>query len=184
MQNENQSDEAAWLSLQRSGDVESRSRTEKSRKYLRGSGFWQQKEEGGPVSHGALHADGAAVVEYDMFYDRQAQSGTAAFARTGLIDAVKAFKDPRQMFRSDAGAEVAHKKFNAVFAFMRTDNDLLAVLGVAQGIADQVAEDLMHGVTVGHNRPVVNVFHNEFNLGGAGIFLHRGNRLRQQMARG
>ena len=92
------------------------------------------------------------MIQNNMFYDRQAEACAAAFARARFIHAVKALKDARQMFRSDAGAEVANKELNAVFKLMRADDDFLSALGVAQGIADEVAEDLVDGVIVRHDR--------------------------------
>jgi hypothetical protein len=89
-----------------------------------------------------------------MLYDCQTQSGTAAFARTRFIHTVKALEDPRQMFGSDARTEVAHKKLNAVFVLIGPDDNFLAVLGIAQGIADEVAKNLMYDIAIHRHLPI------------------------------
>ena len=60
--------------------------------------FWQQEEECCSVSYGAFHADGAAMIQNNMFYDGQAKTCAAAFARARFIHAIKTLKDARQMF--------------------------------------------------------------------------------------
>src|ERR1043165_1534109 len=132
---------------------------------------WQKKEEGGSVSNGAFHAHGTSVVQHDVLYDRQAQAGAAAFARAGFIHAIKTLEDSREMLRSDAGAEVAHEEFNAVFVLVCPDDNFLTIPRIAQGIADEVAEDLVHGVAIRHDLPIWNVLDFQSHFGGAGIFL-------------
>jgi hypothetical protein len=62
------------------------------------SRLWQQEEEGSPMAHSAFHTDRAAMIEDDVFHDCQTQTGASAFARPCFIHAIKALKDPRQMF--------------------------------------------------------------------------------------
>ncbi len=50
------------------------------------------------MAYGALHADGAAVVQNNVLYDCQAKSGATAFARPSFIDAVETLEDGGQMF--------------------------------------------------------------------------------------
>jgi hypothetical protein len=92
--------------------------------------FGQQEEERCAVSDGAFHPDGTAMVENNMLYDCQTEACAAAFARARFVDAIKALEDSRQMLRSDAGAEVADKELNAVFALFCADNDFFSALGV------------------------------------------------------
>src|SRR5579864_8143311 len=146
--------------------------------------FWQEEEKCGAVPNCAFDSHGAAMVENNMLYDCQTKSGTAAFTRACFIHAIEALEDAWQMFRRDAGAEVAHEELNAVFVLMRPNNDLLAILRIAQGVADEVAEDLVHRVAIGQHRPIRYVFHCEFHLGGAGILLHGRSRFSKQNAGG
>ena len=105
------------------------------------------------MSEGAFHPDGAAVIENNMFNDCQTETCAAAFARPRFIDTIETLKDAWQMFRRDSGAEVADKEFNAVVTLMCSHNDLFSALGVAQRIADEIAEDLVNGVIIGQDGP-------------------------------
>src|SRR5436305_3067709 len=98
------------------------------------------------------------MIERNMLYDCQTQSGTAAFTRAGFIHAIEALEDAGQMFRRDTGAEVADKELNAVFALFCADDDLFSALGVPQGIADEIAENLVDRVTIGQHGPIRYVF--------------------------
>src|SRR5436190_20244232 len=64
------------------------------------------KHAAGPRS--AIHHDLAAMGLHDVLYDGQTKPRAAEFTAAGTIDAVKTFKQPRQMFGRDAATLVAH----------------------------------------------------------------------------
>src|SRR5215469_18243412 len=60
---------------------------------------WRQAEpEHRSVPQLAFHSRLAAVVEHDVFHDRQTQARAAGLARTRFVDAVKALEQAWQMF--------------------------------------------------------------------------------------
>ena len=56
------------------------------------------------MTHGTFNADRSTVIQHDVFYDGEPQTGAAGFARAGLVNAVEPLKDARQMLGSNAWA--------------------------------------------------------------------------------
>src|SRR5258707_5428387 len=71
----------------------------------------QRKQERRTMVQFALGADRSTVGQHDVFGDGQPQAGAAGFARAGFIYAIKAFEKPGQVFRWNAGAEIAYVEF-------------------------------------------------------------------------
>ena len=57
-----------------------------------------------PHPKGAFYRDIASVSLGDVFYDGKAQSGAALIPASGLVDPVKSFKQPGEVFFSDSDA--------------------------------------------------------------------------------
>src|ERR1700722_17971803 len=115
------------------------------------SGGGEGEEEDGAMGQFAFGADGTAVGEHDVFGDGEAEAGASGFTGAGFIDAVKAFEQAREMFGSDAGAEILDEEFDGVRDSTGSEDDSSARGSVFQGIVDQVGEDLMNGFAVGQD---------------------------------
>ena len=76
----------------------------------------QREEECGAGAEFTFGPDSAAVGLNDVFYDREAKTSASSFSRTCLVNPIEAFEDALKMFRSDAGAKVAHEKLDLVRA--------------------------------------------------------------------
>ena len=76
----------------------------------------------------------------DVLDDGQAQPRAAGFARAAAVDPVKAFGEAGDMLRFDADAAVLYAEHPFAFPFFPLQLDFTAFRGVADGIADQVAE--------------------------------------------
>src|SRR5262249_41430959 len=122
------------------------------------------------------------MVQDDMFHDGQPQPGSAALARTGLVHTIKALEDPGQVLRSDAWAEIAHKKLYSLSLLPRANYDFLSALSITHRVADQFAEDLVHGVGARDPPPIARLLDRELHVSCPGAFLHRRSRFRYQMA--
>jgi len=79
----------------------------------------------------------------DVLDYRQAETGTARFARTAPVNAVKTFGQARQMLRINADAIVANAEPTApILAGFPCDLYAPAFRGIAHGIAGEVSEAL------------------------------------------
>src|SRR5205814_7110760 len=94
------------------------------------------------------HRDFALVEGDDVLDDREAEPGAAARARARFVDAVEALEDPRPVGLGDPGPGVldlaphvpvlrAHSGANA------------ALLGVLEGVVEQVREHLLEPRAIG-----------------------------------
>src|SRR5215470_5813088 len=89
-----------------------------------------------------------------VFHDREAESGTAGFAGTGLVYAIEALKDTIEMHGGNTGTKVADEEFNhlligiAARQQLRANQHALARFTVLHRVFDQVAEDLVKSVRV------------------------------------
>ena len=61
----------------------------------------------------ALGADGAAVSQHDVFGDGQSQAGAAGFAGAGLVYAVEALEQARQVLGGNARTEILNIELDA-----------------------------------------------------------------------
>src|SRR5436309_677260 len=88
----------------------------RSRAISRSPGFhWRSgdgEEERCAVVQGAFHAHAAAVVQDNMLYDSQSQTGTTAVSGSGLIYAVKTLKNAGLVLGSDARPEIPDVEFH------------------------------------------------------------------------
>src|ERR1700722_3361931 len=67
--------------------------------------------EGGAGAGRAVDGQPAAVAIEEVLDQRQAEPGSALGAALGDVDAIEPFRQPRQMFRRDAGPVIAHAGF-------------------------------------------------------------------------
>src|SRR5690349_10171418 len=73
----------------------------------------QHEGEGCAVAEFAAGMDGTAVRANNVLDDSQAQAGPTGFARTRVVDAIKAFEEARQVLAGDARAKVADVELEA-----------------------------------------------------------------------
>ena len=99
----------------------------------------------------AFGADGAAVGNHDVFGDSQPKAGASGLAGAGFIDTIETFEEARQVFGSDAGAEILDIEFDGVGNGARAEHDSSAGSAVLQGIVDEIGKNLMDGFAVGEN---------------------------------
>src|SRR5258707_869889 len=80
----------------------------------------------------------------DMLDDREPEPGAAGFAAARRVDAVETLGQTRQMLARDAGAEVGDGDDDPAAVLFGRDRDPRSgpVAAVAQGIADEVVEQL------------------------------------------
>ena len=107
----------------------------------------QTDPDRGSLADLAFCAYGASMCFDNGFGDRQSQAGfTSLGARR--VGAVESVKDMRQRIGRNPLAIILYTEYHLILLTCRTENDLPACGRVAQGIADQVAEDLRHPVRV------------------------------------
>ncbi len=73
---------------------------------------------------------------HDPVGDRQTESGAARFARTGLISAVKAFENVRQIFVIDANTGIANLDARASRSVRKTHFNASAGRRVLHGVIE------------------------------------------------
>ena len=112
----------------------------------------QREVEGRAGAQLALGPQAATMGQHDVFDDGQAQARAARLAGAGLVHAVEALEYPVQMLRGNAGPEVLHRELNLRLQQPRADANPLPCPAVLEGVLDQIAEDLIHGVGVGHHQ--------------------------------
>jgi hypothetical protein len=92
------------------------------------------------------------VGEHDVFGDRETQAGAPGFAGASFVHAIEAFEQPREVFGSDAGAEVLHEEFHAAGSGAGAKDDASASSPILEGIINQIRKYLMDGFAVGKDR--------------------------------
>src|SRR5258707_580634 len=101
--------------------------------------------------------------EHDVLGDGEAQSGAARFAGAGFVDAIEALEQARQMFGSDAGAEVANVELDTVIGSTRAQYDALARASVFHSVLDEIRKDLVDGFAVCIDGGVDDFLNGEFH---------------------
>src|SRR3984957_11061020 len=101
--------------------------------------------EGGAGAGPAVDGQPAAMAIEDMLDQRKAEPGSALGAALGDVDAIEPFRQPRQMFRRDAGPVIAHGDLRFRLAVggragREPDIDALAGRAVFERVLDQVLE--------------------------------------------
>src|SRR5213075_1916144 len=109
------------------------------------------------LAEGARGADRAAHRLHQLADDRQAQTGPTARPVPGLVAPVEPIEDPGELLRRDAAAGVLDGDLNQVVAARGSKRDDAALGGVAQGVADQVAENLDDPLAVAPRRRQVGL---------------------------
>src|SRR5262245_4190238 len=101
---------------------------------------WEGEGENGTSTGMACRADFAVMSGDDLVDDRQTQPRTAAVPRAA--DLVELLEDVGQMLRWDSLAGIRHGQPNGSIGGAGRHLDLTPGAGIAQGIADQVVEDV------------------------------------------
>ena len=109
--------------------------------------FWERHLEGRSASDDRVDGQLALMAGQDMFGDGEAQTGAADPAAMLGADAVKAFRQAREMLGRDARAVVGdsngHTFFARIaFAFPEMDFHRAADAAVFDGVFDQIVKDL------------------------------------------
>lgn len=68
---------------------------------------WERNSKEGTAAESAFGFDQATMQVHDPARDGEAQTGAAGLARAGLIGAVEALENVRQVFFADADATIA-----------------------------------------------------------------------------
>ena len=129
----------------------------------RGQG--QGEVELGAVAEFALGPDAAAVGLDDVLDDGEAEAGAAGFTGAGLVHTVESLEDAVEVLGGDAGAEVLDSELDGIFSELRADADTLARASVFEGVFNQVSEDLVHGIGIGHDEVLRRAGKLEFDAG-------------------
>src|SRR4051812_2479865 len=108
----------------------------------------QGEAEDGLLWRLALGAQLASVGEHDVLGDGEAEAGAARLARTGLVHAVEALEEARQVLGRNALAVVANVELDGASLLARAHLHTLSPGTVFQGVVHEVGEDLVDGVTV------------------------------------
>ena len=77
---------------------------------------------------------------HDVLDDGETESGASGFARPGLVDPIKTFRQPRQMLGLDAGSVVFDAQLQAVAPCRPADTDLGTFGGVLDRVEDEIGE--------------------------------------------
>jgi hypothetical protein len=72
----------------------------------------------------------------DVFDDGQPQASAAVFTTAGFIDAIKALKDPREMFRWDANTLITDGDAQGFPCLARREPDSTASVTVGNSILE------------------------------------------------
>src|SRR5713101_4678300 len=101
---------------------------------------------------GALYPDFTAHRLRQRLGDRQANAGTAEGARTRFVNTIEAFEDVRELLLSKTHAGIGDAEGHRVLFAAYSKLDLARRGRVAQGIDQQVREDLHGAGRVGHDQ--------------------------------
>lgn len=105
-----------------------------------------------PLSKLACKRKLCTVACQDVFYDGKSKSGSAALARTALVNAVEALEYALLMLLADAYSVILDSELNlAVECVADIDNHISALILVivADGVVTQIVEHLIHHRLVG-----------------------------------
>src|SRR5207249_704151 len=91
----------------------------------------------------------SAVGLHEMLHDSEPQTGTPLIPGAGGVRPVEPFEHPRQMLARDAGTVVRDGEQRATGGGTRGHDDATARWCVAQGVVEQVREDLPQGIRIG-----------------------------------
>ena len=83
------------------------------------------------------------MCHYDMFDDGQSQAGAAEVSASTVIDAVKSFKQSRQMLYRDARSLIAYMNGYFGITFFTHDIDFASRLTEFDGIMDEIDNRLL-----------------------------------------
>src|ERR1039458_259308 len=129
----------------------------------------QREVEGCAGAEFAFGPDAAAVGQDDVLDDGQAEAGAAGLAGACFVDAVEALEDAIEVLGGDAGAEVLDGEFdfggNIGLKQPRADANPAAGFAVLEGVLNEVAEDLVHGVGIGQDQRIGRAGRFEFDPG-------------------
>jgi len=121
--------------------------------------------EGGAGAELAFSPDASAVGLNDVLDNSKSQAGTAGFARACFVDAIEALEDAIKVFEGDAGTEVLHAELDFSGQESGANANVLPFPSVLESVLNQVAEDLVHGVGVGHDERVGCAGRFKFDVG-------------------
>src|SRR5579864_9384920 len=108
-------------------------------------------------------ANGAGMSEHDVFGDGKAKASASRFAGAGLIDAVEALEQARQMFGSDARTKVPHVKLDAAVQRASAQHDAIAGSCVLHSVFDEVRKHLVNGFAIGVHGSGDRLLNGEFH---------------------
>ena len=91
---------------------------------------------------------------HNVLDDGEAEAGAAGFARARLVDAVEALEDALQVLGGNAGAEVLNGELDLRGEKARGRTNAFSRFCVFEAVFQEVSEDLMHGVGIGHDQSV------------------------------
>jgi LPXTG-motif cell wall-anchored protein len=83
-----------------------------------------------------------------MFYDCEAQAGSAGFAGPAFVDSVESFKDALLLVFGDADAGVLYREKGVVLLLAGPDQDGAVFAIVLDGILDEVFDEFLQEVPV------------------------------------
>src|ERR671920_158202 len=114
-----------------------------SPRFVRQPRHGQDEGERRTLPDAALHLDASAVRFGDFARDGQPEAGPPNAAGAGLVDAVEAVEDSRQVLSGDAGPGVSYLEHGLITALEHVQRDLAATRRIAQSVVDQVEHDLL-----------------------------------------
>src|SRR5262249_47499859 len=104
----------------------------------------------------ALNTHCAAMCNDYVFHNRKSQTGPTGPARPGLVDAIEALKEPREMLGGDARPGIAYEEFDIVFPPVCSDHDRRSRRTILHRVRNEVGEDLMYGFRIGLHHCVLD----------------------------
>ncbi|MNS74496.1 hypothetical protein D3C72_1079740 [compost metagenome] len=110
----------------------------------------QLKNEAAAAAWLAVHLDVTAHAYRKVTRDRQAQAGAAVTAAGAAISLAEGFEDQLQLVACDADAAVGDLESDPAIAAAANVQADLAVLGELDRIGQQVLQDLLQALVVGH----------------------------------
>ena len=110
---------------------------------------WQRDGEPAALALFAVDGDPAAVQPDQLLHQREPDAAAFDAAAAGAFDAMKAFEQPRQLLRRNAGAGVAHRDLGgaAVRTGPHLDRDF-TLEGELERIGEKIEHDLLPHVAV------------------------------------
>lgn len=84
------------------------------------------------------------IIARDVFDDGQSQAGPADLAASSFVHPVETFEDMLFIFLADADAAVFHRDHQQVLLSADQHIDRSAFMIIFDGIADEIADELLH----------------------------------------